>query len=112
MSHFLREFGALGVPTALALAVIIWKYRNPQLYASNIVAPGDRFNRIQHVGLSYVGLGVAVIVVTPIFLHFHPLDPGYYAGSLVEAVVLIGVGAMAFLVGWNRRRQPDSSPPE
>jgi len=106
----IRELVFLGVLFALAATAIIWRYRHPQLYAANVVAPGNRFNRIQHTGLSFISVGVVAAVGIPILLHFHPIDPSYHIGSLSESKTFILVGAVTFLIGWIRRRKPDSSP--
>lgn len=112
MSHLAIELLFFGVTLALALASLLWRYRHPQLYAANVVAPGSRFNRIQYIGLTFMAIGVATFVGIPILLHFHPTNPNYRAGSLGESKTFLLVGAVTFLIGWNRRRKPDSSPPE
>jgi len=110
VNHVTRELVIFGVPLALVVAAIYWRYRHPQLYAANVVAPGNRFNRIQHTGLSFMLVGVVSAVGISILLHFHPLDPSYHVGSLSESKTFILVGAVTFLIGWNRRRKVDGPP--
>jgi hypothetical protein len=108
VNHLTRELTVLGVLFALTLASIFWRYRHPQLYAANVVAPGNRFNRIQHMALIYMAIGVATTVAIPILNSFHLIDWHYRTSSLSESKMFVLVGAVTFLIGWNRRHKPDS----
>lgn len=104
-----RELVFLGVLFALAVTAIVWRYRHPQLYAANVVAPGNRLNRLQHMGLIYAILGVIITAGIQIINRFHPVEPNYRAGLLGGSEGYVLVGAATFLIGWIRRRKLDSS---
>jgi hypothetical protein len=108
VNHLTLELTVLGVLFALTLASIFWRYRHPPLYAMNVVPPGKRCNRIQHMGLIYMSIGVATTVAIPILNSFHRIDWHYRTSALSESKTFVLVGAVTFLIGWNRRRKPES----
>ena len=112
MSQNMRILLRLGVPFVLVVIASIWRYRHPQLYAANVVAPGNRFNRSQHVGLTFAALGIVLTAGIQIINSFHPMDPNYRAGMLGGSEGYILVGVVVFLIGWTRRRKPDDSSQE
>jgi hypothetical protein len=99
----------LGVAFLLVVIASIWRYRHPPLYAANVVAPGNRFNRIQRTGLIYATLGIVLTAGIQIINSFHPMDPNFRAGELGGSEGFILIGVVFFLIGWNRRRKPDGS---
>ncbi|HEY5186410.1 MAG TPA: hypothetical protein VIM19_16265 [Actinomycetes bacterium] len=62
--------------------------------------PSRERGRFQRSGLAFMVLGV--LLTTPVLFLVH--DPARRPGLLGASEGLILVGALMFLIGWNRRR--------
>lgn len=67
--------------------------------------PRHKFNRIQTTGVAFIVVGVATAVGILILNSFHPIDSNRRAGFLNESEMFVLAGAVAFLIGWIRRRR-------
>ena len=62
--------------------------------------PGREWGRLQRNGLAFLVLGVILTVAVLLLVH----DPGRRPGLLGASEGFVVVGALMFLIGWNRRR--------
>ncbi len=62
--------------------------------------PGREWGRVQRSGLAFLVLGVILTVPVLVLVH----DPARRPGLLGASEGFVVVGALMFLIGWNRRR--------
>jgi hypothetical protein len=89
--------------------VLITKHKKPNRGALLVVLPGRKFNRLQRLGLTFAAMGVVLTAGIQIINSFHPMEPNYRAGLLGGSEGYVLVGAVMYLIGWIRRRKPESS---